>query len=64
MMRIFIIQVHDPVFHLEVDEAPRLYSELSCHIYHQVHCSIASRIFMQNGTVALYFGFSKNDLVS
>ena len=26
--------------------------------------SIASRIFMQSGTVSLYFGFSKNDLVS
>ena len=26
--------------------------------------SIASRIFRQNGSVSLYFGFSKNDLVS
>ena len=44
----------------------RLYSELSYPIYnHQSPLpSFASRIFMQSGTVSLYFGFSKNDLVS
>ena len=41
---------------------PRLYSELLCAIYPLP--SFASRIFMQSGTVSLYFGFSKNDLVS
>ena len=42
---------------------PRLYSELLCPIYYPLP-SFASRIFMQSGTISLYFGFSKNDLVS